>query len=326
MIDEEATFKRFGYYASDLSPHSAKKIVAVCDDCGKVRVVHKQVYRALCRTCCKKGERHPQFGKKGKNRPNGKGGEVKRICEICGTEFPISPSIIKNGYGRFCSRKCAGEHQSKSIRGENNPSWQGGKVKRICEICGTEFPLHPSLTKNGEGRFCSRECAAKWCSEQFKGENNPNWRGGKVKGICEICGKEVPTIPSVIKKGNGRFCSLQCAGKWYSKHFSGKNSPQWKGGLSFEPYCIKFDFAFKEYIRDKFGRICFLCPKTEEENGKRLSVHHVNYNKDCGCDGDETCQFVPLCIGCNAKVNSNRKMWEKKIKDMMKNKLNGWYI
>lgn len=274
MIDEEATFKRFGYYASDLSPHSAKKIVAVCDDCGKVRVVHKQVYRALCRTCCKKGERHPQFGKKGKNRPNG----------------------------------------------------QGGKVKRICEICGTEFPLHPSLTKNGEGRFCSRECAAKWCSEQFKGENNPNWRGGKVKGICEICGKEVPTIPSVIKKGNGRFCSLQCAGKWYSKHFSGKNSPQWKGGLSFEPYCIKFDFAFKEYIRDKFGRICFLCPKTEEENGKRLSVHHVNYNKDCGCDGDETCQFVPLCIGCNAKVNSNRKMWEKKIKDMMKNKLNGWYI
>ena len=111
-----------------------------------------------------------------------------------------------------------------------------------------------------------------------------------------------------------------------SKHRRGENGANWKNGASFEPYCVKFNEPFKEYIRNKFGRICFLCSKTEEENGKKLSVHHVNYNKACGCDGDETCQFVPLCASCNSKVNKNRKAWEKKIKDKMKNKLNGWYI
>lgn len=274
MIDEKATFEEFGYYPSDLTPHSGKKIVAVCDDCGKVRVLNKHIYSALCGSCSQKGERHPQFGKKGKNHPNWKGGGVKRICEICGTEFPISPSLIKKGYGRFCSRKCAGECHSKNIRGENNHSWKGGKIMRICEICGTKFSLHPSLTKNDEGRFCSPKCQSKWYSKQVRGENNPNW----------------------------------------------------KNGVSFEPYCHKFNNEFKEYIRDKFGRTCFLCDKTEEENGKRLSIHHVNGNKNCGCDEDETCQFVPLCNNCHAKVHSKKVDWGAKIKAKMQNKLNGWYI
>lgn len=212
MIDEKATFEKFGYYSTDLTPKSHKKIVVACDDCGKVRVVMKQDYRALCLSCARKGAK--------------------------------------------------------------NAHWGGGKVKRICEICGTEFPLDPSRTKNGGGKFCSRKCEGRWRSENRRGKNSANWQGG----------------------------------------------------ISFEPYCVKFNNEFKEYIREKFGRVCFLCPKTEEENGRRLSVHHVNYNKDCGCDEDDTCQFVPLCIGCNAKVNFNRKMWEKKIKDMLHNKLNGWYI
>lgn len=312
MIDEEATYKKFGYKPSDLKPESAKKVVVICDDCGKVRDVKKYSYRTLCKACARKGAKNSSW----------KGGETKKICETCGKEFEVGP--FRKDTARFCSLQCFGEWTSKYRKGAKNPLWK--RTKRLCKQCGKELSLKSSRTKKGRGKFCSRECYSKWRRENITGEEHPSWKGGKVKQLCEHCGKELLIPPSWIKKGGGKFCSQECKAKWQSQHLSGENSPHWKGGLSFEPYCSKFNNEFKEYIRDKFGRVCFLCPTTEAENGQRLSVHHVNYNKDCGCDDDETCQFVPLCVGCNSKVNINRKMWEKKIKDKMQNKLNGWYI
>ena len=201
MINEEATFEKFGYYARDLKPQSAKKIVAVCDDCGKVRISPKSHYHARCISCANKGERNHNHGK----------------------------------------------HHSEDTRKKLSDARKG---------------KHPS------------EEARKKMSDARKGEKNANWRNG----------------------------------------------------TSFEPYCEKFNEPFKEYIREKFGRVCFLCSKTEEENGKRLSVHHVNGNKNCGCDGDETCQFIPLCAKCHSKVHSKKVDWEKRIKDKMRNSLKGWVI
>lgn len=190
----------------------------------------------------------------------------------------------------------------------------GKEIVVVCDDCGKA-----RVVQKRNYRALCKSCLQ-------KGESAPNWKGGGVKCICENCGTKFPASPSRIKKGGGRFCSLKCLGRWNSRHHRGENNPAWKNGASFEPYCSKFNFTFKEYIREKFSRTCFLCPTTEEENGRRLSVHHVNYNKSCGCDDDKTCQFVPLCISCNTKVNSNREMWEKKIKNMMHKKLNGWYI
>lgn len=106
----------------------------------------------------------------------------------------------------------------------------------------------------------------------------------------------------------------------------GENNPNWCGGTSFEPYCPAFNEKFKEYIRDKFGRVCFLCPRTEKENGRKLSVHHVNYNKNCFCEDDIDCQFVPLCSKCHSKTNHNREYWEREITTKLHEKINGWYI
>lgn len=183
------------------------------------------------------------------------------------------------------------------------------KIKCVCKQCNKVFNIYPSQERRGHGKFCSYECYAKS-------------RKKKIKRICKICDIEFEIGLRLIKQGRGKFCSNKCQGKYQR----GENSPHWQGGISFEPYCHKFNEQFKEYIRDKFGRVCFLCDKTEKENGKKLSVHHVNYNKNCGCDEDETCQFVPLCVKCNNKVNKNRKEWEAKINAMLHSKLNGWYI
>lgn len=116
--------------------------------------------------------------------------------------------------------------------------------------------------------------------------------------------------------------------KKLSEARKGKNSYNWKGGISFEPYCPKFNEAFKESIRDKFDRTCFLCNITESEQIKlqkernkrpfRLSVHHVNYDKNCLCDNIK-CEFVPLCIPCHAKTsNGDRLKWENEILEKIK--------
>ena len=288
MIDEEATFEKFGYYSTDWAPKSHKKIIVVCDDCGKVRVMSKYSYHARCKACANKGERHPLFGK----------------------------------YHSEETRK----KMSDAHKGAKNWNWKGGLAMRICEQCGVEFPVRPFKIKRGEGKFCSPECYGKWRSKHLRGKNNANWQGGKIKQVCQICGKVRYVKPSKIKQGGGKFCSPKCHGKWLSKHNTGKNNPSYRNGASFEPYCIKWNEPFREYIREKFHRVCFLCGKTEKENGQRLSVHHVNGNKNCGCDDDETCQFVPLCVSCHSKMLSKKVDWEKKIKDKMQNKLSGWYI
>ena len=69
-------------------------------------------------------------------------------------------------------------------------------------------------------------------SESNKGERNPNF--GKHWS------EEKRTQMSLSHMG------LQ----------SGPNSPRWKGGISFEPYCEKFNEEFKERVRAFFGYRC----------------------------------------------------------------------
>lgn len=54
MIDEAATFEKYGYYSTDWKPQSHKKIVAVCDGCGVIRYPNKQDYCDLCLSCSRK--------------------------------------------------------------------------------------------------------------------------------------------------------------------------------------------------------------------------------------------------------------------------------
>lgn len=168
MILEEETFEKYGYSSSDLKPRSWKKIIVACDDCGKIHTTAKHDYRVLCKSCSQKRKRLSEEHKKkigvgniglckGKNHYNWKGGKVKRICEICKKEFEITPSAIRKGGGKFCSKKCMGE----ANKGANNPSWKGGKVKRICPICGKPFYVIQSAVKKGVGKYCSYSCSAK---------------------------------------------------------------------------------------------------------------------------------------------------------------------
>lgn len=102
--------------------------------------------------------------------------------------------------------------------------------------------------------------------------------------------------------------------------FSGENNPQWRGGISYDPYCFKFTDRLKEEVRDRFNRLCVICSKTEEENGRKLDVHHIDFNKNQGCD-DVDWKLVPLCQSCHGWTTRNRDVSQAIIESTLTDRL-----
>lgn len=86
----------------------------------------------------------------------------------------------------------------------------------------------------------------------------------------------------------------------------GENNPSWRGGISFEPYCPAFNGQLKEKIRNRDNRTCVLCGKSEIQNGRRLSVHHIDGDKMQGCDGKKW-YLCALCHSCNSRPDTIEK-------------------
>ncbi len=89
----------------------------------------------------------------------------------------------------------------------------------------------------------------------------------------------------------------------YRKKVSGTGNNNWKGGISFEPYCSKFNDKLKRYVRDRDNHTCQLCQS--KENVHKLDVHHIHHDrKNCYPD------LISLCRGCHSTANANQDHYE----------------
>jgi hypothetical protein len=153
--------------------------------------------------------------------------------------------------------------------------------KEKCKNCGEAF-LFYKRTKNTDPDFCCKSCANKSIDNR---KSN-----------------------SITKKGKKR----PEHSKWIKEYYKNPaNHPNWKGGVSFEPYCqIWSDKEYKESIRERDGHRC-LNPECNKKSSK-LRIHHINYNKkDCRPNN-----LITVCVSCNSKANYNRnwhKAWYKAI-------------
>ena len=98
--------------------------------------------------------------------------------------------------------------------------------------------------------------------------------------------------------------------------FEGKPRTQFCPDCNKSGYCYKFDKDCKEQNREKYNRVCFFCEMTEEENGRKLCIHHVDYNKNQGCGETPDWKLVPLCSSCHGITGGrkeNRELWEARI-------------
>lgn len=107
MILEEETFRKFGYLPSEVKPHSGKKILAACVECGKIRVIQKRQYRPLCPSCSRKGDRNPRWGKHHSEEARRKMSEANK-----GRKSPMK--------GKHHSDE-AKQKMSEANKGENHP-------------------------------------------------------------------------------------------------------------------------------------------------------------------------------------------------------------
>ncbi len=87
--------------------------------------------------------------------------------------------------------------------------------------------------------------------------------------------------------------------------------PNWKGGISFEPYGVEFDNTLKEQIRKRDNYRCQECFRHQDElytkTGKKykLNIHHIDYNKKNNSESN----LISLCRSCHLQTNFQRKDW-----------------
>lgn len=104
MINEQATFDKFGYYSTDLRPFSSKPVIAICDNCKCAREVKKHVgvQSSVCIKCqriiqAKKIGSENRFGRKHTEQTKEK---IKNAHLALGRKGKLSPS-----YGRTRSKE-----------------------------------------------------------------------------------------------------------------------------------------------------------------------------------------------------------------------------
>ena len=246
-----------------------------------------------------------------------------QTCPECNNQFQVPDYLIKIGKGKFCSRECYTKaRQSHKYVLEKSHRWKGGKSKLICETCGKEFEVYPYRVKKTLAKYCSIECRGKARSKLIMGENHPNYKE-KIEKVCEFCGKEIKVRAGSEKNGRGKYCSVECRGKARSEKYVGKNSPRWLGGLSFDPYCEKFNENFKTRVRAFFNNTCLICGRTKNQNfNENMSVHHVHYNKNTCCD-ESTPLFATICRYCHPATNMERDYWSNFLTNKIMTEFHG---
>jgi hypothetical protein len=248
----------------------AKKSL-ICQECGKTfYLLPCQVKRGQGVFCCFQCKVNHQKNK------------VRMQCEECGKYFDVIPNRVKKGQGKFCSVSCYAKHHKGSNHQQFIP-----RVVVCCEQCGKTFEKE-AYTLDGRKHFCSRECANLY---QIK----------KVSVACTCCGKSFEVIPARIKKGHSLFCSVKCA-NFYNR---GSNNFRFVHGNSYAPYPAGWRRSLKNEIRKRDYYTCQLCGKTQNDLGRLLCIHHIDYNKDNLNDDN----LVSLCTSCHSKTNVNREYW-----------------
>lgn len=198
------------------------------------------------------------------------------------------------GYGDYIKGEkhpLYGKHHSEETKAKI-------KAKRSLQKCSEE--TRKKMAEARKGKPLSKEIREK-ISLLKKGYRHTE---GAKKRISEGTKKAMsnPSIRKKIKKT-----------QFKKGQFSGEKHPNWNGGASFKPYCYKFNDELKEKIRERDNRTCQLCGA--KENGRKLSVHHVHYDKiDCEPD------LISLCGKCSSKVNFNRDYYENLFMQILKAK------
>ena len=138
------------------------------------------------------------------------------------------------------------------------------------------------------------------------------------------------TISNKLKENNIKIRTIKEAHNIILTHICEKCGHKFDGRVAarFCPdcnesgYCYKFDKNCREHNREKYNRMCFFCGIHEDDCYRKHSVHHIDYDKNQGCDNIPW-KLVPLCDRCHTITSGsnkeNREVWKARIIWLLKN-------
>ena len=338
--------KEFPFRESELNQGRRKYCSKVCANKAKSRLYSgenswewKEKIIRKCRTCGKEILLIPSLVKENKRyycskvcrSQDSKFPTILKNCKFCGKEFPSTPSTQRPEGRNYCSRECFLKGAGKNFSGKN-------RIKNVCRVCGKEFESFPMRVKKSEILYCSRKCYAIDQSKRFVGENSFVWKE-KVTRICPICNSEFSALESRVESNRGIYCSKKCQNIAFGESVTGEKNPNWTGGP--KEYCEKWSPEFRRRIRAFFDHICVECGTPQNE--RKLSCHHVYYDKKACCSvmedgkffsnlgikgqpftfeiiGDPN-KFILLCHNCHAKTThrKTRHLWARHFEEIINN-------
>jgi len=98
-------------------------------------------------------------------------------CDNCGCSFyRPKANRLNRGAGQYCSRAC----MARSFIGRESPK-KGVPVNVNCHHCGNIISRPKWFALQHKRSFCNRKCFGDWKSQEWCGEHNPAWSGGKLR-------------------------------------------------------------------------------------------------------------------------------------------------
>ncbi len=166
-----------------------------------------------------------------------------------------------------------------------------------CDICRTKFRRKPS--RIGKRNFCSNNCKKIWQKNYY---NRPEMRQRF----------------SEREKKRKRIFTLEYRQKM-SIRFSGKNHPQWKGGITPINKRIKNSFLYKEWREKVFKRDDWTCQLCNKRSGKGelvfLHPHHIYSFAKYPQLRLKAWNGITLCKDCHLKLHKLLKTLSKILFD-----------
>jgi hypothetical protein len=188
-----------------------------------------------------------------------------KTCLNCGALFfPLHSSK-----GKYCSSKCCGVSRKAS----SNPSWKGGKIERVCIVCGKSFYVYPSeLKRNRENiaLYCSKSCKMK-CLNKISVENGSHNLINNTFNKGKSLSNEIKRELSLALTGKYVGVNNPFYGKNHSKITKDKISISHKGKIISKETKIKMSKATSGKNNPRFGTKCSF-PYYYRKSGVRSDI------------------------------------------------------
>jgi hypothetical protein len=218
-------------------------------------------------------------------------------CPVCLKPFYRAPGHRKRG--PCCSHACAAKNKS----GEKSHLWRGGMVVKNCLECHKPFQV--KMSESSRVDRCSHSCRGRLISRLLRHD---------LFDSCRTCKRTIKITKRKVGKRN--FCNRACADVAHASLMEGQRNGRFVHGNSRNGYPREWDGTVQSTIRERDGYQCLLCGVTQEEHGRTLPVHHINYNKDDIRDGN----LATVCRFCHGRMHggaASRRAWQERFASLL---------